>query len=81
MFSKKEMSEEDIKLRFITPAITDKAKWPKDKIRMEAKITDGRFNLKGNLAVRNIGKYADYLLYLKKTDSIFQDSYLIKNFI
>ena len=64
MFSKKEMSEEDIKLNFITPSIVDK--WPKEKIRMEAKITDGRFNLKGNLAVREKGKFADYLLYINK---------------
>lgn len=64
IFSKKEMSEEDIKLHFITPAIT--SKWPKDKLRMEAKITDGRFNLKGNFAVREKAKYADYILYLNK---------------
>ncbi len=64
IFSKKEMSEEDIKLHFITPAIT--SKWSKDKLRMEAKITDGRFNLKGNLVVREKAKYADYLLYLNK---------------
>ncbi len=64
LFSKKEMSEEDIKLRFVTPAIT--SKWSKDKLRMEAKITDGRFNLKGNLTVREKAKYADYLLYLNK---------------
>ena len=64
IFSKKEMSEEDIKLHFITPAII--SKWSKDKLRMEAKITDGRFNLKGNLVVREKAKYADYLLYLNK---------------
>ena len=34
------MTEEDIKLQYITPAIT--AKWSQSKITMETKITDGR---------------------------------------
>ena len=58
---KKQLSEEDVKRLFITPAI--EAQWNKDHIRMEAKITDGRMNIKGNLAVRNTPKKADYLLY------------------
>jgi len=33
IFTKKEMSEEDIKLQYITPAIL--AKWDKSKITME----------------------------------------------
>lgn len=36
---KHEMTEEDIKLQFITPAIM--AKWPTNRITMETKITDG----------------------------------------
>lgn len=44
------MTEEDIKLRFITPAIT--AKWSLDRITMETKITDGKINLKGNFVFR-----------------------------
>ena len=59
---KKQMTEEDIKLHYITPAIT--AKWNKDLITMETKITDGRINLKGNLVVREKPKKADYVLYL-----------------
>ena len=51
---KKQLSEEDVKRLFITPAI--EAQWHKDHIRMEAKITDGRMNIKGNLAVRNTPK-------------------------
>lgn len=47
---KKQMTEEDIKLHYITPAIT--AKWNKDLITMETKITDGKINLRGNLVVR-----------------------------
>ncbi|MBP5475775.1 MAG: type I restriction enzyme HsdR N-terminal domain-containing protein [Methanomicrobium sp.] len=62
LFSKKELSEADIKRKYITPAI--EKKWNPDHIRMEAKITDGRINLKGNNVVRERCKYADYLLYL-----------------
>ena len=59
---KKQMTEEDIKLHYITPAIT--AKWSADLITMETKITDGKINLKGNLVVREKPKKADYVLYL-----------------
>lgn len=45
ILDKKQMTEEDIKLNFITPAI--KAKGWDGKITMETKITDGRINLKG----------------------------------
>ena len=62
MLPKKQMSEEDIKLQFITPAIT--AKWDISKITMETKLTDGKINLKGNLVVREKPKRADYVLYL-----------------
>ncbi len=62
ILSKKQMTEEDIKLHYITPAIL--AKWNKDLITMETKITDGKINLKGNLIVRDKPKKADYVLYL-----------------
>lgn len=62
MLPKKQMSEEDIKLQYITPAIT--AKWDISKITMETKLTDGKINLKGNLVVREKPKRADYVLYL-----------------
>ena len=61
ILSKKQMSEEDIKLNFITPAI--KPGWP-DHITMETQITDGRINIRGNIVARSKPKYADYLLYL-----------------
>ena len=61
VLSKKQMSEEDIKLNYITPAI--KTGWP-DHITMETKITDGRINIKGNMVARSKPKFADYLLYL-----------------
>lgn len=55
------MTEEDIKLQFITPAIT--SKWPVSQITMETKITDGRINLQGNRVSREKAKKADYILY------------------
>ena len=60
------MTEEDIKLNFITPALLSKG-W-KDKITMETKVqfTDGKINLKGNVAVRGEAKKADYVLYMRK---------------
>ena len=50
MIDKKLMTEEDIKLQFITPAIT--AKWSHDHITMETRITDGKISLKGNFVFR-----------------------------
>ena len=58
------MTEEDIKLQFITPAIV--SKWDQSKITMETPITDGRINLKGNLVSRQKPKKADYILYINK---------------
>ena len=66
ILDKKQMTEEDIKLNFITPALLSKG-W-KDKITMETKVqfTDGKINLKGNVAVRGDAKKADYVLYMSK---------------
>lgn len=63
-----QMSEEDIKLHYITPAIT--AKWGLDRITMETKITDGRINLRGNLVAREKPKRADYILYFNANNPI-----------
>ena len=63
-----QMSEEDIKLHYITPAIT--AKWDLDRITMETKITDGRINLRGNLVAREKPKRADYILYINANNPI-----------
>ncbi len=68
MIDKKQMTEEDIKLRFITPAIT--THWNHDYITMETKITDGRINLKGNLVAREKPKKADYVLYINANNPI-----------
>lgn len=66
ILDKKQMTEEDIKLNFITPALLSKG-W-KDKITMETKVqfTDGKINLQGNVAVRGDAKKADYVLYMSK---------------
>ena len=68
ILSKRNMTEEDIKLQFITPAVT--AKWSRSKITMETPITDGKINLRGNLAFREKPKRADYLLYLSANNPI-----------
>lgn len=65
---KHQMSEEDIKLQYITPAIT--SKWDTKKITMESQITDGKINLKGNLVFREKLKRADYVLYLNANNPI-----------
>lgn len=66
ILDKKQMTEEDIKLNFITPALLSKG-W-KDKITMETKVcfTDGKINLKGNIVSREAPKKADYILYVNK---------------
>lgn len=68
MIDKKLMTEEDIKLQFITPAIT--AKWGHDRITMETRITDGKINLKGNFVFREKPKKADYILYINSDNPI-----------
>ena len=61
VLAKKQMTEEDIKLNYITPAIM---KGWKGHITMETKITDGRINIRGNIVARSKPKFVDYMLYL-----------------
>ncbi len=68
VLDKKQMTEEDIKLQYITPAIT--SKWNIQKITMETQITDGKVNLKGNFVFREKPKRADYILYLGANNPI-----------
>lgn len=65
------LSEEDIKLRYITPAILNKG-WSVKDITMETKVklTDGKINLHGNFIVREKAKFADYVLYFNKATPI-----------
>lgn len=65
---KLQMSEEDIKLNYITPAIQSRG-WSHN-ITMETRITDGKINLKGNMVVREKPKRADYILYLNANNPI-----------
>ena len=58
---KKKLSEEDIKLQFITPAI-EKAGWTKENISMEYTFTDGQMFVDGRKVRRGQVKRADYLL-------------------
>lgn len=65
------LSEEDIKLRYITPSIMKKG-WSVEDITMETKVklTDGKINLRGNLVARSKAKYADYVLYYNRATPI-----------
>ena len=67
---KDQMTEEDIKLNYITPAIQSRG-W-KDRITMETAVyfTDGRINIQGNIAVRGPRKKADYILYFSADNPI-----------
>lgn len=59
--SMQDLTEEDIKLRYITPSIVNKG-WSVQDITMETKVklTDGKINLRGNLVSRGKAKFADY---------------------
>ena len=70
ILNKKQMTEEDIKLNFITPALNASGWKNGINITMETKITDGKINIKGNMAYREEAKKADYLLYLNKYNPI-----------
>ncbi|MGG0411171.1 DEAD/DEAH box helicase family protein [Peribacillus simplex] len=66
MKTKYQMTEEDIKLKYITPAI-QKAGWDiMDDVFCEYSFTDGRVIVRGNLTTRGKAKRADYLLFHKK---------------
>ena len=63
----KDLTEEDVKFRYINEAIINKG-WSKDSIFMEQKVkfTDGKISLHGNLVHREKPKFADYVLYANK---------------
>ncbi|MBR2745814.1 MAG: DEAD/DEAH box helicase family protein [Erysipelotrichaceae bacterium] len=67
---KKLMSEEDIKLNYITPALHSRG-W-QNKITMETavKFTDGKINIRGNTVAREAPKKADYILYINSNNPI-----------
>lgn len=65
MDNKMNLSEEDIKLRYITPAIFDKAGWKKTDAFMEYSYTDGQIKVVNDVVKRGEQKRVDYLLMYK----------------
>lgn len=62
---KRDLSEEDIKAQYITPAI-EKAGWDiKKQVRFEYAFTAGRIILRGSVTSRGKKKRVDYLLFYK----------------
>lgn len=59
------MTEEEVKLNYITPAI-ESAGWQKKQIRMEYSINAGKIIVRGNVARRMAKKKADYVLFFKE---------------
>lgn len=62
---KRDLSEEDIKARYITPAIVDSGWDLKKQVRLEYAFTAGRIILRGNVTARGKQKRADYVLFYK----------------
>lgn len=63
--NKSQLSETDIRTKFITPAIQDAAWNIQKQVREEVHFTDGRIIVKGETVKRAKGKKADYILYYK----------------
>ena len=63
--NKKDLSEADIKAKFITPAIL-KAGWDEQtQLGREIYFTNGRIYVKGKITARGKRKFADYILFYK----------------
>jgi len=68
--NKKDLSEADIKEKFITPAVT-KAGWDEHtQLGREIFFTDGRIYVKGKITARGKRKFADYILFYKPNVAI-----------
>lgn len=64
-----QLSEEDVRNRYITPALAKK--WDLDtQIRSEVYFTEGRVIVRENVSTRAKGKKADYILYYKNSKPI-----------
>ena len=62
---KKSLTEQDIRTKFITPAVL-RAGWDKmTQMREDVRLTAGRINVRGRLVSRGKGKRADYILEYK----------------
>ena len=65
MIDKKQLSEQDIRTKFIMPAIKN-AEWDEmTQLREEVYFTAGRIEFKGKIVKRGEAKKADYILYHK----------------
>ena len=65
LMKKQDMTEEDIKVKFITPAI-ERAGWNTERqVKFEYSFTDGRIIVRGSVIARGKSKRTDYLLYYK----------------
>lgn len=65
LMKKSEMTEEDIKIKYINPAI-EKSGWDINKnVKFEYCFTDGKIIVSGNKTKRGERKKADYLLYYR----------------
>ena len=63
--NKKQMSEQDIRSKFITPAIVEGGWDLLTQIREEVTFTQGKVIVRGKLVSRGKAKRADYILYYK----------------
>jgi type I restriction enzyme, R subunit len=65
VFDKKNLTEDDISAKYITPAVV-LAGWDEDsQIRRQIYFTKGRIIVRGRLVSRGKAKRADYILYYK----------------
>lgn len=64
--NKKDLTEADIRTKFITPALVNDAKWNlMTQLREEVYFTKGRVIVRGKTVRRGEAKKVDYLLYFK----------------
>ena len=66
---KKDLTEAEIRTRYITPAITN-AGWNLHQIREEYKVTDGRIIARTKTVRRESPLFADYVLFFKPNKPI-----------
>lgn len=69
-FNKKELTEADIRTKFITPAIVNAGWNPMSQIREEYGITKGRIVARGKICKREMPLKADYVLFYKPNKPI-----------
>ncbi len=62
---KSRFSEQDIRTKFITPALIAASWDPMTQLREELQLTAGRVMVRGKIARRRPGKRADYVLFYK----------------